>query len=454
MRHHAKSLILLGLLLTRFCHLDIVWVEEGYPAAAAVQLLRGSVLYRDIWFDKPPLFAYLYTLWGAYSGWPLRLAGVGFVWCCCLLLYRFALDLWGEREAVAAASFLAFYLTFGIPSAVMALAPDLLLVAPHVAAVWFAWRRKAFLAGVVAGIGMLLNTKAVFVVLACALWTGRSWPLLALGFVLPNACVLALFGKPYIEQVWEWGAVYSRYGFPAMVGFVRTFNWIGFHSAVVLASIGFFWKQRSWRWLGWVLLSMAAVAAGWRFFPRYYFQLLVPVVLMAARGFVLLNRKRWIILALLLIPLIRFGPRYATLGFDLLAHRPHRWTDLELSQDSQQAANLLTDRNATLLVWGYRPDIFPLTRMKAGTRFLDSQPLTGVIADRHLTSSEVSYPALAERNRRELVQTHPDYIVDGLGSFNPTLAIANYPDLRPWLAGYREIGRTRFSVILRRVQLE
>lgn len=462
MRHIAKSLILLGLLLTRFSHLDIVWVEEGYPAAAAIQLLHGKQLYREIWFDKPPLFPYFYLLWGGYTGWPMRLAGVGFVFSCCLLMYKMAADLWGEREGIAAASFLAFYLTFGIPSAVMALAPDLLLIAPHILAIWMVsgvWGSLLtcgrlpigpFAAGLIVGVGTLVNTKSVFILAACLLWTGRAWPMLLLGFVLPNAAAFAWFGQPYVQQVWAWGAVYSRYGFSAATGLVRTSNWIGFHSAIVLASFGFFWKQRSWRWLGWVLLAAVAVAAGWRFFPRYYFQLLVPVVLTGARGFVLLDRKRWVILALLVIPLARFGPRYVTLGFDLLSHRPHQWSDLQLFDDSQQAANLLTDRRATLLVWGYRPDIFALTRMQAGTRFLDSQPLTGVIADRHLTNSEVSYPELAAQSRRELVTTHPDYIVDGLGSFNPALAIAKYPDLREWLSNYHEVGRTHFSIVYRR----
>ena len=99
------------------------------------------------------------------------------------------------------------------------------------------------------------------------------------------------------------------------------------------------------------------------------------------------------------------------------------------------------------MVWGYRPDIFAYTHMRAGTRFLDSQPLTGVLADRHLTNSEVIAPELAARNRRELSKTAPTWIVDGLGPFNPALAISNYPDLRNWLARYREVGRTRGTII-------
>jgi len=151
-------------------------------------------------------------------------------------------------------------------------------------------------------------------------------------------------------------------------------------------------------------------------------------------------------LALLLIPLIRFGPRYVTLANDLAHGRESNWSDLALNEDSKAAADRI-ERAGTLLVWGYRPDIFTYTRMAAGSRFLDSQPLTGVLADRHLTSTQVLAPAWAARNRRELIATDPAWIVDGLGPLNPALAITNYPDLRDWLANYREVGRTRFSIV-------
>ena len=453
LRRLAFSCILAALLIARFCHLGIVWVEEAYPAAAALQLLQGKSLYRGIWFDKPPLSPYIYLLWGAYTGWPVRLAGAAFVFGCCLLLYRFATDLWSEREGIAAASFLAFYLTFGIPSAVMALAPDLLLIAPHIAAVWLAWRRRAFLAGTAAGIGLLINPKAVFVLFACLLWTGRAWPRLLLGFALPTIAAFGWFGRPYYEQVWAWGAVYAKSGFSLSTGFVRTLNWLGFQSAATAACVLACWKQRSWRMLGWLLLSLAAVASGWRFFPRYYFQLLVPVCLLGARGFILLGRHRALLLLLLIPPVARFGPRYALLASDLLHRRQPTWVDLRMEQDSRQIALLLRDRPGTLLVWGYRPEIFALTRLPAGTRFLDSQPLTGVIADRHLTHSDVAYPDLAERNRRELAGAHPDYVIDGLGPINPSLAITNYADLKSWLADYREIARTGMSVLYRRNNL-
>ena len=96
------ALLFVGLAAARLCHSGIVWVEEAYPAAAAIQILDGKSLYRDVWFDKPPLSALVYLLWDARMGALLRIAGAAFVFACCLMLWRFARDLWGPREGLAA----------------------------------------------------------------------------------------------------------------------------------------------------------------------------------------------------------------------------------------------------------------------------------------------------------------------------------------------------------------
>jgi hypothetical protein len=156
--------------------------------------------------------------------------------------------------------------------------------------------------------------------------------------------------------------------------------------------------------------------------------------------------------ALLLVPAVRFGPRYFLLAGDLFAGRPHVWKDIALDQDCRAVARIVNQRagpNDTLLVWGYRPAIFVYTRLRPGSRFLDSQPLTGVPAERHFAVSTPVDPLLALANRAELRQTAPTYVVDSLGSANPRLSIENYPDLAPWLAQYELVGRTSLSLIFR-----
>jgi hypothetical protein len=201
-------------------------------------------------------------------------------------------------------------------------------------------------------------------------------------------------------------------------------------------------------WIGWFLIAAVGVSAGLRFFPRYYFLLLPVAVLMAARGFTLLGRGRELVALLLLIPATRFGPAYLT------ALTNHEWRDIGMDRDSRTAAAFTRDLakpGDTLFVWGYRPEMYAYTGLPAATIFLDSQPLTGVPADRHLTQSEPVETVSASRRRAELALSQPTFVLDGLGPYNPQLAITNYPDLREWLAHYREVGRRGQTVIYMRI---
>jgi hypothetical protein len=308
------------------------------------------------------------------------------------------------------------------------------------------------------GVAFWVSPKAMFVLAACVVFdvAGAVW--MALGF----AAVVALgagwlwmagaLGSYWLE-VWEWGRVYAASPFvanPLWNGVTRTANWIGFHAAAVVAAAVFLWKSpaaQRWKWIAWAAFSLAGVTAGMRFFPRYYFLLLPPLVMMAARGFTLLGRRAvWVVL-LLAIPLVRFAPGYWS------ALNDRQWRDTAMDNDSRAAAALtrgLARPGDTLFVWGYRPELYIYTGLPAATMYLDSQPLTGVPADRHLTQSEaIDWPSAAAR-RAELARSRPGFVLDGLSLFNPRLAMGRYPELREWLAGYREVGRSGETVVYQR----
>lgn len=455
----------------RLCHVRLLWADEDYHLAAALNILHGKLPYRDFWYDKPPLNAVYYLLIGGYSGWPLRLLDMLYVLLACFLVFRLARVWWGESEGRVAAILLAFFLAFYLPSSVIAFAADALMIVPHLTAIYFAFTRRAFLSGISCAVAFLVNPKGLFVLAVCASWLLPSVPLLILGFALPliAAGALAMLNgvwAGYVEQVWRWGWIYAAQSpviHPVQVGVVRTLDWLGFHVALagsVVFAMFHLSREDRWKLGSWLALSFAAVCLGTRFAPHYFLQLLPAMVIAASKGIVLAWRQyrktaAAFMIAALLVPFVRFAPRYVSLAYDNLLGRTPRWSDVVMDLDSRAAADkicALARPGDTLFVWGYRPDIYVYTRLTSDGKFWDSQPLTGVPADRHLHVKDAIYGGPAARNRRELVQSNPTWLIDGLGPLNPNLRPDVYPDLRPWLAHYEVVARTRLSAIYRRTE--
>ncbi len=392
--------------------------------AAAVNLLAGRTLYSDFWFDKPPLFAYLYTLWGADPGVSLRIAGAVYVTLCAWLMARVA----GHWRAGA---LLAFFLIFEVPSAAMVLGPDLLTLAPVLAAALL--RDRPVAAGAMIAVAFHFNVKAAVFLVLVSSWQG--W----ISFAVLAAPVLLWPG--YYQQVIQWGSVYARDTFveaPWTMGSYKTGAWLGFHAALVIAALRAKWD----RWmLLWLAAALVCVVGGLRFFPRYYFHLLPPLCLAASQGWPALGRFQWAAAALLVIPFVRYLPSY---------WRVERSGDLAMFRDAQTAAATLTGSGGTILTWGYRPEIDAMARLPGGTPFLESQPLTCVFADRHLVSKQTNGEDAACASRRvSLTRYRPTFIVDGLGRYNPELAIARYPDLAQWMRQYKVVALTQGTIIYR-----
>ena len=278
-----------------------------------VQTCALPISYRDLWYDKPPLNIAAYLLFGAQGGWILRVASALFASGVCALAYRFAGALWTRREAIWAALLTAFFLIFYFPGSTLTLEPDTLMLAPHFAAVYFAWKRCPFAAGALAGIATLFNVKGLFVLASCAVFSLSALPLLALGFLVPNVLVLgglALLGAlpAYWQQVWEWGFLYAKSPDPISAGLLRAFNWTGFHSTLVIGAIVFFCCRNAkddeeirssgdrWKFATWLLLSIAGATVGWRFLPRYFDGALPPLLILSARSIALIarDRRRWL----------------------------------------------------------------------------------------------------------------------------------------------------------------
>jgi hypothetical protein len=181
--------------------------------------------------------------------------------------------------------------------------------------------------------------------------------------------------------------------------------------------------------------------------PRYLNQLFPPLLLLASFGTAaILARRgvwRWIVVVAVLVPLVRFAPRYAQLIVDDLRGTSHMWSDVSMDTESRVAGavvNRIARPGDTIFVWGYRPNVVAYTRLPIAGQMWESQPVTTVPADRHLKLFDPLDPAWAARNQAKLVSTRPTIIVDGLSAYNPRLDIHTITSLERWLKQYCKVG--------------
>jgi hypothetical protein len=439
-------LLAVAIFLSRAAHVNILWADEDYHLAEAVQVLHGKMLYRDVWYDKPPLTALLFTLFGAWPGWPLRLFSILLELAGAVVSYRFARSLWTRREGMFAAALFVFFHIFYFASAAIPVEPDTLMVLPHLAAVYCAWRGRSLWAGVLSGVAFLLNTKGLFVLAACVAISPAGGGMMLAGFAGLVAIAAAWLGTQrafgdYIEQVWRWGMLYASHPQPeawwAPLG--RLGSWFSFHAALILGCLVMLDRNKRVKWVLWLAISLTATCIGWRFVPRYMDQLFPALLIAASWGISTMTKQpvaRWVVIALLTFPVIRFGPRYVDLLRDDLRQEPHQWSDISMDLESRGAGialRAMAHPGDTIFVWGYRPNVVAYSRLSVAGQLWDSQPITTVPADRHLGNDTRLDETWARANQEKLIQTKPTFIVDGLSAYNPALDIHKFPMLAEWL---------------------
>ncbi|HLG17691.1 MAG TPA: glycosyltransferase family 39 protein [Blastocatellia bacterium] len=249
----------------------------------------------------------------------------------------------------------------------------------------------------------------------------------------------------------------------------------------------------------WLAASFVALSVGGRFYSNYFFQILPGLCLLGGRGLpeilaVLKTKKKVVratviaILALgFVITLVRFHTRTGGLALDWVRGTKSpsnaRWYHERLNRDERMVAAVVRELPGGaaeadkvgreeirqggprmrapagppdyLFVWGSRAEIYYWSGLLPASRYLTTQPLTGVPADvHHAASRPVLDESLTSAARAQLIvdldETQPNYIVDELGYRNPALSIQSYPELREFMKDYQRVGATGGFFIYRR----
>jgi len=356
--------------LLRIWYAGNLYQDDGLWFTAAEEIRRGKLLYREIFFDKPPalplVYAALFKLFGAHI-LTIRLFTISYSILVSSLLYMFGSRLYDRRTGLVAGLMFAVFSTTYISGDMQSLNTEFLMAPFYVAAgFWlirscFGLERSGWLVfagGVMAGIAFQINPKGAFdlIFFAVLLVVARSWhdapplkyPLRAMNLFALAVAGLAVASLPfvvwlfatdsmsrYVLYVWKWGLRYSSYYPPArgaeiflhygtdyflinnplLIGLlivvaITTSRIISRTKHVEGESREFF--NTDVALLLWFAVSFAGVAAGGRFFAHYYFQIIPGLCLIGSRGLLELfswskSRNRFAKAAVLILFISGFG---------------------------------------------------------------------------------------------------------------------------------------------------
>ncbi len=367
--------------------------DEAYIATVADVLAHGGRLYVDVVDRKPPgvfyLYHWLFELTGSRALWIPRVAGMLAHAATATLVWVFARRRLGDRAALVAGVLAAVTTVTVTPGDAQSAEFEVFMMPFVVAAMVLADRRRPFTAGLAIGAGTMMKQTAAVTLLPLAYlaWRDREtrWKglaMLAAGSAIPVALTALVF-NPGRFWFWVFGGANGGYldvgngGLGLVVQRMLAMNaaFIGLNLAIIgLAALA----VRSWRtdadvWL-WLVSAIIGVSSGTRFFGHYYWQLLPPLCVLAARGSTVLG-ERWTKLGIGVAALTGAGAAFAAAAFRLGGP----------SNDYQALASYArehTTPDERIFVWGHEPSVFWAADRLPASRIITTGFLTGHTAVR------------------------------------------------------------------------
>jgi 4-amino-4-deoxy-L-arabinose transferase-like glycosyltransferase len=203
------------------------------------------------------------------------------------------------------------------------------------------------------------------------------------------------------------------------------------------------------------LLAASAIgaAAGARFYPHYYVQLIPPLALLAAPYYARLWSRtmqppHW---------LLRPAVTYAWLALTVVAFSIEDWTALARRRVPSEAGRYLFTRSDPadrIFVWGQSSEIYLDAERRPASRYITTFPLTGSIFGGPLpdvdTRSRI-LPGSWDNLQQDFAKHPPAYIIDLYSEPGAQYPVQQFPILAKLLAEhYQPVARTADGVIYRR----
>jgi 4-amino-4-deoxy-L-arabinose transferase-like glycosyltransferase len=205
--------------------------------------------------------------------------------------------------------------------------------------------------------------------------------------------------------------------------------------------------------LGLLAVSAIGSAAGARFYPHYYVQLIPPLALLAAPYYARLWSRtiqppHWI---------LRPKVTCAWLALTVVAFSIRHWTGLAPQRVPYESGNYLLTHSAPadrIFVWGQNSEIYLDAHRRPACRYITTFPLTGYVFGGPIpgldTSSRI-LPGAWSTLQRDFARHPPAYIVDVQpGPGTAKYPVKNFPILAKLLAErYEPVVHAAEGVIYR-----
>jgi hypothetical protein len=464
--------------------------SEGMYSVVANEIVDGGRPYIDAVERKPPLlfwtYAAIFKVGGKFNWKALHI--VALVWTLCAMagLYVIGSELFDRNTGLIAALFYCVFqhwwtwknLTFdgemlmnlpiiwawGIafrPS-LSRLRPELFPAGALLGAA-FLLKQPAAIAAVPLGIYLLLPSYGASRNLTRTNSIIQATMLTAGFFAAVGVVALVLWNQGILRDAFYW--TIGDHDVPHVFwekGILRTLAFIGACLPLVAGAI-MACRDKSQIWAGrtaertalFGLLAASAIgaAAGARFYPHYYVQLIPPLALLAAPHYARLWSRtvqppHW---------LLRPAVTYAWLALTVIVFSIIHWTGLAPRRVPSEAGRYLSTHSSPderIFVWGQTSKIYLDAQRRPASRYIATFPLTGYVFGGPIpgfdTRSRI-LPGAWTTLEQDFARHPPTYIVDVQA--DPKTAqhpVKNFPILAKLLAEhYQPVARTAEGMIYR-----
>jgi MFS family permease len=485
----TSFLLLVVLRLLPALHRFLYNMDEGITLSVGAIIAKGGLVYVDGICQRGPLLhftaAAVHFLAGGFNIVAWNLTGFAFVAATTWLIRVLGRDLYGRRAANLGMFLFVLVGSLGLLIFdAQGLNGEQFGNVPAVAAMIVlvrSYKRKSFagyfFAGLLVMVGALFKqviaAQSALIALAALITvfsdgsTGKAWRdfvlrgvLATLGFAIPLAVVLAIYGKAgHLKEFWFWfyqyNSVYAAQGWRLLdvhsmlfwffsvlygrllpIGLGALVAAFFVLSELIKAPLKETLPKNDVGVLGfaWTAITLISVLFGFRPFGYYFVQALPALSVFGAYGLVrLLERptpeRSWfgpIPKIIVGIGVIAFAVMAGINGWVWFLHAgqgvvpgvDRGWHKLHPFLKAADRIKEMTKPDDTIFVWGFRPRIYPLAERRPATRYVSALYLSGqygglVIYPHETDLREHILPGVWKNWVADINKNRPAVIVDG-----------------------------------------